>query len=57
MEAQSKNILLIDDIDRIKKGHDASRNTASYSGIVHLEKEDIDLKGFLISEKRYFKLS
>jgi hypothetical protein len=49
MEPQSKNILLIDDIDRIKKGHDASRNTASYSGIVHLEKEDIDLKGFLIS--------
>ncbi len=49
MESQSKNILLTDDIDRIKKGHDASRNTASYSGIVHLEKEDIDLKGFLIS--------
>lgn len=49
MEMESKNLLLNGDIDRIKKGHDASRNTTSYSGVLHLEKEDIDLNGFLIS--------
>lgn len=49
MDFTKKNLLLDNDIGRIKKGHDVSRNTASYSGILHLAKQDISLDGFLIS--------
>lgn len=49
MEVNNKNLLLTSDIDRIKTKHDVSRNTTSYSGILHLQKEDIDLEGFLVS--------
>lgn len=45
----NKNVLLDVDINRIKKGHDVSRNTASYSGILHLANKDIELDSFLIS--------
>lgn len=48
-EFTNKNVLLDVDINRIKKGHDVSRNTTSYSGILHLAKKDITLDGFLIS--------
>lgn len=45
----NKNVLLDVDINRIKQGHDVSRNTTSYSGVLHLANKDLNLDSFLIS--------
>lgn len=43
----STNILLSKDINRIRDGHDISRNAVSYSAILHLKNKDIDIRDLI----------
>lgn len=43
----STNILLGKDINKIREGHDISRNAVSYSAILHLKNKDIEIRDLI----------
>ena len=46
----STNILLGKDINRIREGHDISRNAVSYSAVLHLKNKDIEIRDLIIAD-------
>ncbi len=43
----SINILLSKDINRVREGHDISRNAVSYSAVLHLKNKDIEIRDLI----------
>ena len=43
----STNILLSKDINRVREGHDISRNAVSYSAVLHLKNKDIEIRDLI----------
>ena len=46
----STNVLLSKDINRIRDGHDISRNSVIYSGILHLKNKDIEIRDLITTD-------
>ena len=46
----STNVLLSKDINRIREGHDISRNSVLYSGILHLKNKDIEIRDLITTD-------
>lgn len=46
----STNILLGKDINRIREGHDISRNAVSYSAVLHLKNKDIEIRDLITTD-------
>lgn len=46
----STNILLGKDINRIREGHDISRNAVSYSAVLHLKNKDIEIRDIITTD-------
>ena len=46
----STNVLLSKDINRIREGHDISKNSVLYSGILHLKNKDIEIRDLITTD-------
>lgn len=47
---KSTNVLLSKDINRIREGHDISRNAISYSAVLHLKNKDVTIRDLITTD-------